>query len=130
MECNILLKPISTLLCTRITRKVTIDALASAAFAPSAEERRMSGRNELSCNTYTPYTKISNAGFHFERGWNEGQTHPMIRPEVIYLFIPHCDPHFLADKLDSIERVGEPRSVFDQPIPHEIDPPRQPLRMS
>jgi len=43
----------------------------------------------------------------------------MIRPEVIYLLIPHCNPHFLADKLDSIERVGEPRSVLDQSTPHE-----------
>lgn len=47
------------------------------------------------------------------------KTHPMIRPQVIYLFIPHCNPHLLADKLDSIERIGEPRSVLDQSIPHE-----------
>lgn len=43
----------------------------------------------------------------------------MIRPEVIYLFIPHCDPYFLADKLDSVERVGEPGSVLDQSTSHE-----------
>jgi hypothetical protein len=54
MECNILSNPISTLEYNQINAQVTIDAFASAALAPSAEEIRISGRNELSCNTYTP----------------------------------------------------------------------------
>ena len=54
----------------------------------------------------------------------------MIRPEVIYLFIPHRDPHLLADKLDSIKRVSEPRSVLDQSAPHEPTNRCQPLKYS
>lgn len=54
----------------------------------------------------------------------------MIRPQIIHLFIPHCDPHFLADKLDSIERVSEPWSVLDQATSHEQTHPRQPLSIS
>lgn len=63
-----------------------------------------------------PGTEISNPTIFPQ---SKTRTHPVIRPEVIHLLIPHRDPHFLTDKLDSIERVREPLSVLDQPAPHE-----------
>lgn len=72
---------------------------------------RENGLNELSVRTYTPCGTFSRRSSGEGREAFLDETYPMVRFQVVNLLPEDQRPQVLAEKLDDIQRIHEPRAV-------------------